>query len=674
MLALVLYIISSYRLSEVSMPIIFDDEYGYWANSSYFMGQDWSGITQNIMYYSYGYSFMLMLVRMLAALMGITEWVLIYRMACVLNLLFISGSFFIATRLCKRYMHSLSPVLGSLVCFVAMLYPANTVYSHTTLSECAIMFMFWVFLYIMMRVIEKPGILNHVMLAIASVYAYVIHQRALSMVITAIIIAVFIRLCRISRMRDITAFSITAYVCYIFQTVIKKNLQSVLYMGNPKQDIWEAVSVIFTKKTLLLLVIVAAMLLWLYLIEKKRIRTVCLITVAGIVLALIFVLNGRLSFGGEQVSDRMATNDFAGQWDKVKGIFSKYGLVRLGTSIVGKWFYLAASTALVICWGIRGLIVNAALMAADAIKGIFNAITGKERKIMQRLCTDYREHIWFLGVFLAWIGAFLICAIYKEGLYKVDDLIHGRYIEYTIGIVIIYSMDRLLSDKHWLVMLPAMLALYIAAGEYCQYVYDTLQRTEYELIHAVSFGRIFWNYESPYGKIRELAGYVIPLSVSFVLIIKISGACISKKSLAILGSIAALIIPFIAWTHISYEIIDNYVCVRNEKQSGAAPDIASWIYNLESGENIYFVNDWISYKQAELIQFMLLDKELKYTSFEEQDFEEDAVYIVSSKMLDDDRITEKCEIVRQKGSYALVINRNKKIMDRWLYYKKALQL
>ncbi|MBQ5849827.1 MAG: hypothetical protein IIW54_03270, partial [Lachnospiraceae bacterium] len=36
--------------------IIFNDEYGYWANSSFFLGIDWSSVTSRIPYYSYGYS------------------------------------------------------------------------------------------------------------------------------------------------------------------------------------------------------------------------------------------------------------------------------------------------------------------------------------------------------------------------------------------------------------------------------------------------------------------------------------------------------------------------------------------------------------------------------------------------------------------------------------------
>lgn len=676
-LAVILYLICSYRLSDAVMPIILDDEYGYWANSSFFMGIEWPDITLNIAYYSYGYSFMLLLVRLAAGVLGFTQWDAVYQLACVLNILLIVGSFFIAVQISRRYMHSLNKVTRSLVCFVVMLYPANVIYSHVTLSECALMFLFWVFLYIMMRAIDKPGILNHIALGVIAVYIYTVHQRALSVLITAVMTAVLIKVLRVSRMRHVMAFFASAYTCYLIQAVIKKNIQKVLYLGEPKVSFFEMMSYMFTKSTAVILIAALVTLLLLYLIEKGKVRLACAVIAAGIAIAAVYILKKGIFNAAEPVVDRIAMNDFAGQWEKVTGIFSKYGMVRLGTSIVGKWFYLAAATGLVICWGMRGLFVNAFWVTVDCVRKAVSAVRRKENQTLKRLADDYREHIWFFGVFLAFIGTFMICVIYKEGLYKVDDLIHGRYIEYVIGIVIIYSVDRLLKDKHWFIMLAVCLALYVTAGWYCQYVYDQLQRTEYELIHAVVFGRIFWNYESPTGKIRELAGYVIPMSLAFIFLVKLfsrflAGKRFDRPIIAVRCAVA-LMIPMLAWNHVSYAIIDNYVCSRNIKQSGALPTIAMWTDLLHNDEKIYFANDWFSYKQASLLQFMLMDEVVEYQPFSELSFDEDAIYIVNNKMLDDPKVVEKCEIVKRAGSYALVINKSQEIIKRWNFYKNALQ-
>ncbi|MBQ2406232.1 MAG: hypothetical protein II312_06130, partial [Lachnospiraceae bacterium] len=154
-LAVLLYIICSYHYESAVMPILLDDEYGYWANSSYFLGLDWSSITQNIAYYSYGYSFILLLVHIIGSWFGITYWADLYQIALNVNFLMIVMSFLIAVVICKRYMPNLNWITRNIVCFVVMLYPANQVYSHTTLTECTLTFLFWVLLYIMMRVTDK---------------------------------------------------------------------------------------------------------------------------------------------------------------------------------------------------------------------------------------------------------------------------------------------------------------------------------------------------------------------------------------------------------------------------------------------------------------------------------------------------------------------------------------
>ena len=374
-------------------------------------------------------------------------------------------------------------------------------------------------------------------------------------------------------------------------------------------------------------------------------------------------------------------NDFAGQWGKVRNIFTVPGLIRLGTSIVGKWFYLAAGSGLVICWGMRNLIVNAFWICVDCFKRAVSALLGKKDDGLKRLGGDSALHLWFFGVFLAWVGTFMICAIYKEGLYKVDDLVHGRYIEYTIGILLIYSIDILLAEKHWLIMLGICTALYSAAGVYCQYVYDELQRTHYELAHAVMFGRVFWNYQSPTGKIQQLTGYILPLSALFYIAFKLFGSFIERipdqprinSAIATARCILALMVPLVAWTHLSDAIIDNYVCSRNSKQSGALPNVAAWANTISRNSEVYFINDSLSYKQASLLQYMLMDREVRLVPMSEISFDSDDLYIINNAYLGDPVIMEKCDTVISIGSYALVINNSQELMNTWNIYKEVLR-
>lgn len=672
-LALVLFFLISYRFTEAKMPILLDDEYGYWSNSAFFLGNNWSSITQNIAYYSYGYSLLLVFVKLLAGFLGL-GWAQTYQMAVVLNVLCIVGSYFLALQISKRYLHHMNWFVKGLVCFAVMLYPTNMIYSHTTLTECTLTFVFWIIAYTMMRMIDKPTILNHVSMAFLAIYIYVVHQRSLAVLITAVMVVLYIRLVRISQMKHAASFGVTLYICYIIHTIIKGNLQNIAYLGNQWSGIGQAVSYAFTKTSALMLMALLVILLLLFLIDKGKIRLTLSVVLVGIaVIVVYFASKGISAFGalGQDADYRMSVNDFAGQWGKVIGIFSVNGMVRLGTSVAGKWFYLAAGSGLVICWGLRDLIINFFWMLIDTVRRAVYAVRHKQCPEMKRLEEDWKTHIWMTGIFLAFTGTFLICAIYKEGLYKVDDLIHGRYIEFLIGVVLMISVNSLLADKHWIATLIISLILFVAAGHFCQYVYDELQRTEYELAHAVMFGRIFWNYESPTGKIRIVEQYVLPMGIGFILLLKAFRQHDTKKQLLTIRCVLALLIPAIAWSHLSRAIIDNYVVVRNEKQSGAMPDTSTWAKMIAGDKNIYFIGDSFSYKQASVIQFMLYEKTMVMTDLVNVNLDEDAVYILHDKYMSDSEISEKLAAVKQFGNYVVAINKNQDLMRKWEVLKNS---
>lgn len=79
-MAAVIFFFGTYRLLDVGQPILYEDEFGYWSNSSFFLGQDWSATTGSISYYSYGYSLLLIPIRLLANLF-IWNWRQMYEAA-----------------------------------------------------------------------------------------------------------------------------------------------------------------------------------------------------------------------------------------------------------------------------------------------------------------------------------------------------------------------------------------------------------------------------------------------------------------------------------------------------------------------------------------------------------------------------------------------------------------
>lgn len=674
-LAVAIFIIGTYRRSESTMLILLDDEYGYWSNSAFFTGTDWSSITSKIAYYSYGYSLVLAPIRLLARWRGLT-WETVYGLAQIANVSFLILGFFIAVQLCKRYMKNLNWAVRAMACFTVMIYSSNLFYAHITFTECTLNGVFWIFLYLMMKVIDKPGTSNHAAYAVVAFYIYTVHQRALAILVTSVLVVLYLRLVKKNTLKHTVAFGGCLYICSLLHAIIKGTLQNVCYMGNEFGGLLDSLQYIFTKKTALILVAGIALFVLLYLLDKGKVKLVLCVAAAGVVIAVVYVLTQVGDTGAVQadVQDKIAMNDFAGQWDKVRGIISKSGLIRLGTSMVGKWFYLAAATGLVICWGMRNLFGNFFLMLTDSAKRFAAAVRGKEYAGMKCVSDNWNDRIWYTGVFFAWFGTFMICAIYKEGFFKNDDLVNGRYHEFVIGILLLYSLNILMKEKRWIITALVSLAMYLAAAWFCQFAFDQIQRKSFELAHCVMFGRVIWNYEVPYGKIKILSQYVLPLSALFFMVFKVGSCFIKSHKIAAARCVMALLIPICAWVHLANTIVDNYVVARNEKQSGAMPSIVSWIELLDIDAPIYFAEDYISYKQAAVIQFMLQDKEITMTHLGDLSFEEDAYYIIHRKYLEEEpRVGEMCVTVVSAGSYALVVNKEQELSKRWKYYDTLFQ-
>lgn len=659
----VIFLLATYRLSETGQPILFNDEIGYWSNSAFFMGMDWTSVTGNINYYSYGYSLLLIPLRLLASVFY-WNWDRLYHAGVVMNGAFLVGSYLILLKLAGRYLPKMNRIVRTAACFVVCTYSSFLVYAHITWAECTLLFFFQLWLYVMMCVTDRPTTGNHAAFAILSIYLYAVHQRSLGIIITAVIITLSIRLVRLSRLRDTAVFLVCLYLCSLIHSAVKWNLQHVNYLGEEPVALGELMGHAFTGTAKLFLAAGLLLFLLLYLIEKRNYKILLVILAAGVLIGtgLFWYRNaGRVenAMSAERaaandaagVSDvRISVNDFSGQWGVVRNIFSVNGLIRLGISIVGKWFYLASATGFVICWGIAGLCKNAWLLCRDVLKRTYASI---------------RERVWLLGVFLAWLSTFMISAIYKEGFYKNDDLFNGRYVEFTIGFLLLYGLNCLINDKKWVRKVLLVMVLYIAAGHLCQYAIDEIGRTEFELAHCVMFGRMVWNYEVPVGKVRVVEGYIVPYTLCFFAILKLLREHFPKA--AVIRTVLALTVPLVVWSYLGRSIVDHYVVVRNEKQAEPLPQFVTWINVLDTGEGqkVYYILDSANQRSAGALQYMLQEKPVTAAWLADVPFTEDAFYVVRQDYADEEKLRENCEVVMYCGRYMLLINKDQALMERW---------
>lgn len=675
-LAVVIFLLSMYRLFDIGQPILFNDEIGYWSNSAFLMGDDWSSVTGRINYYSYGYSLLLIPLRMLDKVFY-WGWGTLYRAAVVLNGLLLVMSYGIALRLAERYLSRMHTLVRTVACFAVCTYASYIVYAHIAWTECTLVFCFWLFLYIMMRITDRPTGGNHVAFAVVSFYMYTVHQRSLGIVVTAVLIVLYLRLMRRNRLRDTAIFLGSMYLYGLVHAMIKGNLQQVNYLGGTPGGFGRLMEYAFTKTSGFICAAGIVLFLFLYFWEKRKYRIILALFAVGIVLAagLFRYYNGMVdnmeqdgSVTAESIYEeptfeqRISVNDFSGQWGVVRNVFTKNGLIRLGISITGKWFYLASVSGFVICWGIAGLFKNMFILCRDTAIYAVGRFGGRMEVGHDSIQED---HIWFLGMFLAWFSTFMISAVYKEGFYKNDDLFNGRYIEFTIGFLLLYSLNCLIHDKKWVRRLLLVMVLYIAAGHLCQYAIDELGRKEFELAHSVMFGRMIWNYEVPVGKVRVVEENIFPFAIWFLLILKAARDRLPRA--AIVRTVLALMIPVVAWSYLGRTIVDRYVVVRNEKQAEPLPQFSSWISILSRGSRykVYYIMDSANQRYAGALQYMLQDMPVTAAGLSEVSFTEDAFYVVRQTYEDVEAIADNCEVVMYSRGYMLLINKNHELMEHW---------
>lgn len=700
-LALWIFVLGTYRLSEIGQPILFNDEVGYWSNSAFFMGMDWTSVTGKIGYYSYGYSLLLIPVRILGNFFG-WRWDSLYHAAVVMNVGFLIMSFILALKIAARYLPEMNCWIRSFACFAIFTYASDIVYAHITWTECTLLFFFWVFLYVMMRVTDEPGVGNHIGFALVSFYLYTVHQRALGIVITAVLIVVYMRIFGRNKLKDTAAFLGSMYLYSLVHAMIKGNLQHVNYMGGEPLGLHDVLGFAFTGKSLVILAGGIFLLFLLWLLERGRRWTAIGLLAAAVALAAGYLLvrgggqaSGVANAATYAAEKRISVNDFSGQWGVLKNIFSLNGLIRLGISVTGKFFYMMAASGLIVCWAVRGLFKNAWVLLKDSVSrlkasygrnkhgeeaGTFGSIGAEDFQPTESNAGSeaheayegneigpdlWKERIWFLGVLLAWLGTFMISAIYKEGLYKNDDLVNGRYVEFTVGFLLLYGFYCLINDRKWVRTTVLCVVLYIAAGYLCQYTFNELERTAFELAHCVMFGRVFWNWSVPVGKVAELSKYILTLGGVFLLILKPLSSRFDRIRTA--RTILALMIPVLAWSYLGKTIVDVYVVVRNEKQAEPFIGFAEWISTLRvrEEEKVYYVVDSADERAAGALQHILQDQPVTMTSLAEVSFAEDAFFIVRQEYRDMVEIADNCEVVRRSAGYLLLINKNQQIMKRW---------
>ena len=226
-----IWIFSKNILNSYGICII-NDEFGYWGIAASWNGKDWTELLSDTPYYSFGYS---LLIVGLYRLLSSTE--LVYQCALWINVALILGSFWISYLCGRKIMPQFSRIVTLFICFLITIYSNNIVQAQVAWTETLLYFLFWLSVYLIIRLIQKPTIVKVIFYSVLNVYMYYVHQRTLGILVSSLLIVIILLLGR--------KISFSLFACYIGSFI------ALFFVGNLiKNDI---ITTLFTSKELVAL-------------------------------------------------------------------------------------------------------------------------------------------------------------------------------------------------------------------------------------------------------------------------------------------------------------------------------------------------------------------------------------------------------------------------------------
>lgn len=215
----VILIIGGYNirnLANLDMPCIELDEFGYWTSAALFAGKDWSNVTANLCsYYGYGLGLIYSLFIRVCPNINIA-----YQVSILFNSVLVSCSVLLIVDIC-RYIYKEIDYSCILAAGIALFYPGILNNTQFSWSEIILFFLFLVDLVFMIKVVVENKCIYSVLLAVSSVYTYMIHQRSLGVIIAVIVCMLFGVWCKKITKKQLIFFVFTLILMFLIHCTIK---------------------------------------------------------------------------------------------------------------------------------------------------------------------------------------------------------------------------------------------------------------------------------------------------------------------------------------------------------------------------------------------------------------------------------------------------------------------
>lgn len=411
------------------------------------------------------------------------------------------------------------------------------------------------------------------------------------------------------------------------------------------------------------LVVMGIVLLRILMTGEKLDKKKLFLTVGWLVILMV-VLMGMRSYVKNNIyladSGNVYRNDFAGQMEEVKMLFSFSGLVDILLSICGKIFYIGVASY---CLGIFTVFV--------ALRKCF----GECFRCLKLKCVPRKAFYVYLFLAATAAGAVCVDALFKvypyyySGLtYKLPDaIIYGRYVEFIIGPLLFFGILLLQRHLKFCVELLLSIPALIGCGLAAQKMWDIL---------------LFYNGTDLGLRENAVQGIIYMLSgnverLAYVLTVwALGGFAVLLLIFAIdqrLRCKTRLLVSFCCGIAVIFAVVGNVQIEKGiEAKANKWKDVDSVAELLATvGEqNIYYVTRSGSVVgDMKILQWEMPDRTIRLLENESEGgymLEEEAVYLADSS---DDRLnallSEEGIYLYDSGTIAVYVKRGSRIAEEF---------
>lgn len=182
---IIVFLICLYRIGEHQYPVIYGDEYGYWAAGSFFAGLHWEEITTINPYYGYGYG---MFLGIILKIVNNPIWD--YKIALYCNAITMGIIYCIVLKVEKNLLRfekfEMNELLQVLIAMTITCYSSNLQYVNYTMAEIPTVFFTWLGFLCITNCLEQKNIINEIILLLVAVFMVMIHMRNIGFFIFAV--------------------------------------------------------------------------------------------------------------------------------------------------------------------------------------------------------------------------------------------------------------------------------------------------------------------------------------------------------------------------------------------------------------------------------------------------------------------------------------------------------